>query len=308
MKDTTVKTTLFAEDAGDYRRTWVWAVPFLVFAFFLAGQIAALLPLKPFDIFTKDNIETYPYIIYMLVGAFGMVAIIVFAWVKYFERRSLKSIGLGVDADTKTVFGRGFVQGIVMGSLIVLGVFALGGYSVEAEASLTLGDLAPIFILMLCFIVQSGVEEIVFRGWMLNRIAAKYGFWVGALGNSTVFALMHIDDSVTSMTLANGAIFVSMTMLFSIFLSLMVRHDKSVWGACAWHASWNWLFITWWGLPTTGIELGLKPLVMDLMPTEGAAKWLTGGAMGPEDSIVAVVIMTAGTLYYLMKKERSPAN
>lgn len=305
MKELTVRNLLFPEEAGNHRRTWVWAVPFLVFAFFIVGQISALLLFKPFDIFTKDNIETYPYIIYMLIGTFGVVALIAFAWVKYFERRSLKSIGLGVDVQTKPVFGRGFLQGIVMGCLVVAGVFTFGGYSVEAGAPLSLNDLIPIFILMLCFIIQSSTEEILFRGWMLNRVAARYGFWVGAMANSLVFTLMHIDDSVTSMTLVDASIFVSMTMLFSIFLSLMVRRDGSVWGACGWHASWNWLFITWWGLPTTGIELGLQPLVMDLMPTEGAPKWLSGGAMGPEDSVFAVMILALGTLYYLVERKRA---
>ncbi|MEX0297756.1 MAG: lysostaphin resistance A-like protein, partial [Kordiimonas sp.] len=194
-----------------------------------------------------------------------------------------------------------------MGSLVVIGGLAFGGYTIESSVSLSIGALIPILILMVCFIVQSSVEEIVFRGWMLNRIAAKHGFWAGAIGNSLVFALLHIDDSVASMSMVDASIFVSMTMLFSIFLSLMVRRDRSVWGACAWHASWNWLFITWWGLPTTGIELGLQPLLVDLMPVEGAPKWLSGGAMGPEDTVFAVAVLVLGTLYYLMTKDNPKA-
>lgn len=305
MKDLTVRDLLFAEEPGDYRRTWTWAIPFLVIIFFIGGQLLFLLPMKPLNIFTENNLETYPYIIYMLIGVFGTVGLIAFAWIKYFERRHVTSVGLGVDGRTKPVFARGVAQGIGMGCLVVLGGLAFGGYGVEGSTSLSFSTLLPIGILLFCFLVQSSVEEIVFRGWMLNRIAAKHGFWVGAIGNSLVFALLHIDDSVVSMTMVEASIFVSMTMFFSIFLSLMVRRDRSVWGACAWHASWNWLFITWWGLPTTGIELGLEPLLVDLMPVEGAPKWLSGGAMGPEDTIFAVMVLMLGSIYYVVMQGRS---
>jgi hypothetical protein len=96
-------------------------------------------------------------------------------------------------------------------------------------------------------------------------------------------------------------------MLFSVFLSLLVIKEKSIWGAAAWHAAWNWMFITWFGLPTTGIELNLVPLVSDLMPAPEAAVWLTGGTDGPEGSVLALIVLALGCVWmvYSLRRNRS---
>ena len=168
----------------------------------------------------------------------------------------------------------------------------LGGYAIESKNSLRASDLVPIVILLFAFILQSGTEEFVFRGWMMGRIAERWGLWAGVIGNSVLFSLMHVDVAALSALGASGiAIFAFGTMLFSIFLSLLAIQEKSVWGAAAWHAAWNWMFITWFGLPTTGIELGLAPLAVDLIATPDAAVWLTGGTDGPEGSFMTPVVL-----------------
>ena len=105
-------------------------------------------------------------------------------------------------------------------------------------------------------------------------------------------------------------LFALMTLLFAIFLSLLVIREKTVWGASAWHAAWNWIFITWFGLPTTGIELKLAPLIADLAPTEGAPEWLTGGMEGPEGSVMTLAVLTVGCLILLRQvtKHRARAD
>jgi hypothetical protein len=126
---------------------------------------------------------------------------------------------------------------------------------------------------------------------------------MGILGNSAMFTLLHIElDGRAPIMIA---MFLSMCFAFSIFLSLLTLKAKSIWSASAWHAAWNWLFITWFGLSTTGIALDLRPLCVDLMAREGAPEWLTGGATGPEDSIVTVVVLIVGCLVLLRSRREA---
>jgi membrane protease YdiL (CAAX protease family) len=184
-----------------------------------------------------------------------------------------------------------------MAAGVVFAVRVLGGYSVETQTHLASTDFIPILVLLFAFILQSGTEEVVFRGWMMGRLAERYGLWIGVIGNSVLFTLMHVDSEALALLGWTGiVIFLSASMLFSIFLSLLVIRERSVWGAAAWHAAWNWMFITWFGLPTTGIELGLAPLVADYMPTPDAAVWLTGGTDGPEGSLMTPIVLLIGAL------------
>ena len=290
-------TFLFGPVEGNYRRTWAWATLILVPLFLLSGQILFLLPAKLLGFITAENVETYPYVLNLIIGAFAAAACVFILWIKVFERRTLASAGLGIDKGWKQRYLRGFAFGLLMATSVVLGIRLLGGYSVEAEITLTAADLLPVAILLFAFVLQAGTEEFIFRGWMMGRIAERYGLWAGVIGNSLIFTLMHVDvDNSAALGLKGIAIFTSTTMLFAVFLSLLVIRERSIWGAAGWHASWNWMFITCFGLPTTGIDLGLAPLLADYMPAPDAPFWLTGGADGPEGSVLTPVILVIGTL------------
>lgn len=290
-------TFLFGLEDGEYRRTWAWATLILAPVFLILGQILFLLPAKLLGYLTAENVETYPYVLNLIIGAFAVAACVFILWIKAFERRALASAGLGLDSGWKQRYLRGFAFGLLMATTVVLGIRLLGGYSIEAEVVLSVADLWPIAILLFAFVLQAGTEEFIFRGWMMGRIAERYGLWAGVIGNSLIFTLMHVDlDNSAALGLKGIAIFTSTTLLFSVFLSLLVIRERSIWGAAGWHASWNWMFITCFGLPTTGIDLGLTPLLADYMPADNAPFWLTGGADGPESSVLTPVILLVGSL------------
>lgn len=300
-----MKTELFEIASANCRRTWILAVPVLAFAFFIVGQILVLLPVKLLGLASRETVETYPTILYLIIGAFGVTALLFAAWLRFFERRSWASVGFGIAKDTRRNYLLRFGLGLLMAASVVYAVRLLGGYSIEAEVDLQLRDIVPILILMFAFVLQSGVEELIFRGWMLARIAARYGLWAGVIGNSVLFTLMHFNSDVSALGLSGTFLFIAATLLFSVFLSLLVIKEKSVWGAAAWHAAWNWMFITWFGLPTTGIELNLVPLVSDLMPTPEAAVWLTGGTDGPEGSVLTPIVLALGCVWLIRSLRRN---
>lgn len=300
-----MRTSIFTDSPEGVRTTWVWAVPILLVVFFFVGQIIAVVPAVESGMIHEDEIEAYPNILYMLTVIFGSVLLILGLWVRFFERKSLASIGMVLEPKGKAKLGWGYGIGLLMATSSVVGIWALGGYKIEGPQDFTLVSYVPIFLLALGFLVQSSVEEIMFRGWMLSRMSERFGLWAGVLSNATLFTLMHVEFSgEEAFSLIDFSIFTIMTMLFSIFLSFLAIRQKSVWGACAWHAAWNWSFITWFGLPTTGIALDITPLWVDLVMVEGQANWLTGGAVGPENSAITMVVLLIGCvlLYRSVRK------
>jgi membrane protease YdiL (CAAX protease family) len=294
---------IFPEERSNHRQTWVWAIPVLVFLIFLLGQIIVLLPAKVLGWVTRDTVETYPTVLFLIIGSFAVVALLFTIWIKVFERRSMASVGLLRSRQSKKLFVGGYGTGLLMGSAVVCGVLLFGGYGLQAGAGDRSWDLVPIVILMFAFILQSGTEEMVFRGWMMGRLSERYGIWVGIAGNSLLFTLMHVEfDNLDSTPAVMIAIFTLTSLLFSLFLSLLAIRQKSILGASAWHAAWNWIFITWFGLPTTGIELGLSPLIADLTSVEGKAEWLTGGPTGPEGSVMTLLVLAIGCAVLLLQR------
>ena len=94
--------------------------------------------------------------------------------------------------------------------------------------------LGSIAILLVCFALQSSMEELLFRGWMLSAIAAKFGLVVAVVLSSLAFNLMHFDSR------ANW-IFVTNVFLFAVFASCWAIRTGNVWGVMGWHGGWNWL-------------------------------------------------------------------
>ena len=286
---------IFQEEPGQCRRTWVWAIPFLVVALFTVGQLLVILPADRLGLVTRETIETYPTVLYLIVGTFAMVAFLFAGWIIYFERRTLSSVGIALSAKSGGFFAKGYGIGLLMGSAVVAAVVLFDGYVFEPGSNEGSRDLLPVLILMFAFILQSSTEELVFRGWMMERLAARNGILAGVIGNSLLFTLMHVEfDGANGSSIGMIIMFNLMTFLFSVFLSLLVLRQRSILGASAWHAAWNWIFISWFGLPTTGIDLKLSPLITDLSPNESSQEWLTGGLSGPEGSIMALVVLCIG--------------
>lgn len=301
-----MKTELFLSVAETSRKTWIWAIPLLVIVFTFGGQILALLPAKYLGLISKESIETYPHILYLIIGSFGVVAAICILWIKFFEGSSLATVGLAFEPRAAKYYVRGLGVGLLMAVVVVLVVFVLGGYVQESDLDFSSMDLIPILVLLFAFIVQAGTEELVFRGWMMGRLSARYGLWAGVIGNSVLFTLMHVNtDGIGIMDTATILLFVASTFLFALFLSLLAIRENSIWGACAWHTTWNWSFITCFGLPTTGLELNLAPLAVNLMPNPASPQWLTGGLDGPEESILTPIVLAIGCIWLLWRIQQS---
>jgi membrane protease YdiL (CAAX protease family) len=286
------------ETAAKGWQPWGALVPFLGIFFVAATVLALTAVLQNAGLIdAEENPVGLPGFVAFLLLPFSALAVVVLAWVRFVERRPLATIGLGGSRRAQK-FLYGLLAGAGMVTAIVAGSWIAGGYHaadswhpVQSAAS-----LASIATLLVCFSVQSSVEELVFRGWMPSAIAAKFHLTVAILLSSLVFVCLHFDPR------ANW-IFVLNVFLFAVFACYWVVRTNNIWGVMGWHAGWNWLLAVGFGLRVTSLDARVPALLLQLTPD--GPDYLTGGIEGPEGSIVCTLALTCGITYQLLRARRS---
>jgi membrane protease YdiL (CAAX protease family) len=273
---------------------WGALVPFLGIAFVAATVVSLTAVLERAGLVDADEnpIGLFGFVAFLLLP-FGALGIVVLAWVRLVERRPLTAIGLG-GAHRARTFLCGLLVGMAMVTGIVAGIWIAGGLHMVAlgQPFRSLASLGSIAILLVCFGLQSSVEELCFRGWMLSAIAAKFHVVFAVLLSSLVFTLLHFDPR------ANW-IFVGSVFLFAVFACNWVIRTGDIWGVMGWHCGWNWLMAVGFELRATALDANLPALLVKLRPV--GSDYLTGGIEGPEGSIVCTLMLTCGIAYQRLR-------
>ena len=273
---------------------WSLLAPVLCLAFAIATDVPASLWLERQGLIDEagEPVSAYGLMGLLLVSFLAWLALVL-GWVRVVERRSLATIGLS---------GLGLspmLRGVLIGVATILGVVGMiwiaGGYRM-AQAFPALADggsLVAIALLLPCFVIQAGTEEIVFRGWLLSTVARRRSVLAGILISTALFALMHYSRGQPALVTVNVA-------LFGLFACAWTLTTNSIWGAMGWHAGWNWLLAIGFELPVTGIDAGVPALLASLIPSSGDL--LTGGERGPEGSLLCTLFFAIGILFLLRRR------
>jgi membrane protease YdiL (CAAX protease family) len=238
------------------------------------------------------------------IGAGFVLALVpLFLWIWFFERGRLS--GIGLRGNPLLPFLGGIVSGLASITVVVSIIALLGGYRIEGAgmwSTPTAAALFPFAAFGLAFILQGSTEEIFMRGWLLQIAASRYGVTLAIILSSLFFSLLHagnIDPKVELVfALAN-------IVLVGIFLAVLCVNQGYLWTACGWHASWNWLMSTGFGLEVSGIDLKTGALVLDLARVDASPWWITGGVFGPEASAVTTAFLLAACLWALLHRRRA---
>ncbi|MDY6923511.1 MAG: type II CAAX endopeptidase family protein [Pseudomonadota bacterium] len=292
---------LYAERKRSDRRTWTIAAIVLCIVFMLGGQLAAYYPAIAIGFITPGGgADGWPQLAYELAAAFGLGSVLLLLWARLFERRGPSALGLNAKGPVR--FLRGYLLGLAFLLTVVGVIWAAGGYVVEgagAFGSAAVGPaLLPIGVLLLGFIIQGSSEELLFRGWLMQLIASRHGLWIAVVANSALFALAHAGNIEPSKELYVG---LANIVLFGLFISLYAVREGSLWGVCGWHAAWNWLLGLGFGLEVSGMKIDTLPLITDLTAAPGSVWWLTGGAFGPEASLVTTAVLLTGAVVLALR-------
>lgn len=288
---------IYAPRQARQRRTWTLAAIVLLVVFMFAGQFLGVIPGILLGLINPETGEMgWVGTVYILIAAFGAGAFLLFLWAWLFERRGPATLGL--NARFAVRFLRGYGLGLAFLAGVVAIIWACGGYQIEAGGSLAIAGLITIAWLLVGFIIQGSTEELFFRGWLMSLIASRHGIWLAIIINSALFGLIHAGNIAWSQELMFG---LANIVLVGVFLSLYAAKEGSLWGVCGWHAAWNWLLASGFGLPVSGQGTPATPFLIDLADTPDAAWWLTGGEFGPEASVVTTAVLVAGVLVLLLR-------
>lgn len=183
-------------------------------------------------------------------------------------------------------------MGIILVILLLTGNLALGPIRDNYSDYLLIG-------VMVQLLVAFG-EELGFRATIFQGLFEELGMWPAAILSAAGFALLHIP-SMDLLGLGNMSDIIALITIFiaGIVLAMLYRYG-GLFNAISFHFIWNY------------IEYDL----FNLGPLEGAIDvhrlgpdYLTGGAFGPEASVVALVVMAvlAGVIWLYFNKIRKPA-
>jgi uncharacterized protein len=283
--------------SGEPAKGWLaWGIlaPFLGFAFVLVSVGSLQVALEHVHLLdAKENPIGLMGFVGFLLLPFGALGLVVLAWVRFVERRPLTTIGLGGSHRAWT-FARGHLIGVAMACAIVAGIWVAGSFVPGAfgKAFLSPEAIAGIALLLVCFALQSSAEELLFRGWMLSVISARFGVVVAVVISSLVFTLLHYDPGA-------GWIFGANVFLFAVFACCWSLRTGNIWGVMGWHAGWNWILATGFQLRVTGLDVHEPALFVSLIPK--GPDYFTGGSEGPEGSLICMLVLATGIGFHLWR-------
>lgn len=292
---------LYSSDPARGWLPWAWLTPVLMILFNAVPVIAldGWMQSQQWSTPRGDPIGLAGLHAMLWIG-FAPTLAAVLAWVRFVERRPLASIGLTGPSPLKT-----FLHGLAIGfgtiALVVVAIWMAGGMQAAAwgPAWRSPVSLLQIGLLLAGFIFQAGVEEVIFRGWMLSAVARKTHVAVAVLLVSLVFCFLHFSPHQPLLVMLS-------TFLYSLFACAWALRTGNIWGVMGWHAGWNALLATGFELPVTGMDAHLPALLVALRPYGPDA--LTGGAQGPEGSYLCSVFLMAAIAWIQWRKTRGAQN
>jgi len=166
-------------------------------------------------------------------------------WVKVFEKRSMASLGIG---------GRGFADryllGLVLGGALVglvgageaaisalFGVTEISGQAPDYARAFNQAALVGYAGLLAFFLFQGGVEEFIFRGWLMSTLTARWGKSTGVFVASFIFAFLHLHVFVSG--LVYGVLALSAIGFTGLVFGLLALWRRSIVEVIAAHGAFN---------------------------------------------------------------------
>ncbi|RSJ73386.1 CPBP family intramembrane glutamic endopeptidase [Streptococcus cristatus] len=286
----------------------IWLAVLISIGFIQVGEILAFIGMIPIGIIigtvlamvnpTADRatvMEVFGhYGIFFQLGSFFFMALLVFLWVKFREKRPFSSLGFFKEGWLKEL-GRGFLIGAVQFSLVVVLLLVTGTGSLKF-GQVNLQSLIFVLAIIPFWILQGGTEELVTRGWLFPAVSAKSNIFIGILISSVLFGALHLfNPGVTVLSIVN----IILDGIFACFL--MLKYDN-MWVLAGMHGAWNFVQGNIYGIQVSG--QGASTSILNYS-SQSSVDLLSGGAFGAEGSIFASIVLIGciAYLYWSLKKE-----
>lgn len=226
--------------------------------------------------------------------------LVTWLFVRFLDHRTMASIGLRRPAGGPGAAWRQLVTA-PLGAVAVLGVWLALVLALPASlAAVHYGGINPGFLqgpawwplppvlllpaLLIGFVLQGGLEELIIRGYIYHTLRERWRPWIAALGSSVLFALLHLQNpDISTSALLN-------IVLAGMVLAGLVERTGSLWSATLAHGAWNFAVACLLSVPVSGVRI-FHLLNVTIAGDPG----LTGDGFGPEGSWLLTAIGVALT-------------
>ena len=270
------------------RAGWRIAIFFLIFVATSAALNFVLHHIPAWVAWGKSQPKDSPSpaFLFTLESMNTVVLLIVALFMTLIEKRSFADYYLPWNQAFAKRFWQGLPYGFAMLSLLIGIIAALHCFSIEGIA--TSGATAVKYGLLygVGFLAVGMFEEFGFRGYLLSTLSSGIGFWWAAIIMSLLFGGAHIQNGGESWF---GAV---MAGTFGLLASFALYRTGNLWFPIGMHAAWDWGETYFYGVA----DSGLKPIGNLLASTSRGNHWISGGSVGPEGSIFALVVLAIGAV------------
>jgi len=231
-------------------------------------------------------------------GLFGFLPIYLglWVWLRLSSKRPFWSLGLESQGALRHALGGALIAVLMMA--VTAGLAIISGAEAAKSQVTGLTALGIRLLSLLAYLVQGPAEEVLFRGWLLPVIGARYRPWIGVLVSSLIFSLAHAGSMsyapLVPLALLN-------LFLFGVFAAFYALAERGLWGICVWHAVWNWAMGDLLGFATDGAPH--TGLLISIRSTGPAI--ITGGAFGLEGGVAATAVFVIAIGIIVMRTRRS---
>jgi uncharacterized protein len=243
----------------------------VVMAFFLSW-IGCWLPLAAILLNWQPNKALQPEQKLPLIVSLYLLAPLILWGVNWLTNKSFLDYGFSINIAMLGSLALGFCLGVLSLAIVFSGQFWLGWCNFQKlNTKLIPSILLPILLVAL---LVGGVEELVFRGFLLTELNLDYPIWVGAVISSFIFAVLHLVwEQRETMPQLPGLWLMGMVLV----LAKVADHGNLgiAWGL---HAGWVWAIAT-----VDTAEL--------ITYTGKASEWFTGKNKKPLAGVAGVTCM-----------------
>lgn len=217
------------------------------------------------------------------VAGSSVILLIYYLLVRAFESRKVKELNLR-EAPANIIGG--FASSLLVFALYAIILRIFGMYRI---GSVSFDGTALLEKFCFCLLVAVG-EEVLCRGIMFRLVAQCSNITVALLVSSLIFGFMHIPNP--NATLWSG---IAIAVEAGLLLGAAYAFSGSLWMPIGLHWMWNFTEGNLLGTPVSGMDFGPSVITPDISGPE----LLTGGAFGPENSVITVVLGILLSVWFL---------
>jgi membrane protease YdiL (CAAX protease family) len=232
----------------------------------------------------------------LLCSALNLLFVLRLSWwvvvtglVVWIDRTGIVEV-LRCDRRQVDYFLKGLAIGLAVMMAAILGIVAFGDAQLHASPGSFAAHVGYGAAWVAGMIVVSAAEEVLFRCLILILMARLFGMRVALVASALAFSLVHVANPEAS------AIWMVRLFAAGLLLAYSVFRSGTIWWGIGYHAGWNLASAPLFGAAGSGYIL--QGRIFTFVPAGSAL--ITGGAVGPEGSVLAFVAVVVATVLLLL--------